>query len=214
MLTTAAVASPARRLEPADLAWATTLLAAACTHHPVLHYCCPGGPAALPRRRWLLQQLLGFGLRFGRVYANTEGTALAVWLGPGSAGAVWRQVLRTGLLAAALVRLGWGSTQRVRRFVAASNWVRRHGTAAALPHYLLALAVHPAHRGQGHGQRLLQATLAVAQPALAASCVSLQEPRQLPFYQRQGFRLLGQCPAGLGPDGPACWGLVRHGVPG
>ena len=208
-----AAVPPARRLEPADLAWATALLLNACADHPVLHYCCQG-PTAPAQRRWLLEQLLSFGLRYGRAYTNTEGTALAVWLGPSSVGATWRQLLRTGLLASALVQLGWNGAQRLRRFVAASAWVRRRDAAAnqSPPHYLLALAVHPAHRGRGHGQRLLQATLAVAQPASAPSCLSLQEPSQLPFYQRQGFRLLGECQAGLGADGPTCWELVRLGV--
>ena len=202
---------PARRLEPADLAWATTLLLKACADDPVLHYCCQG-PTSPAQRRWLLEQLLGFGLRYGRAYANAEGTALAVWARPGSAGATWRQLLRTGLLTSALGHLGWSGAQRLRRFVAASAWVRRRNTAPNQPHYLLALAVHPAHRGRGHGQRLLQATLAVAQPASAPSCLSLQEPSQLLFYQRQGFRLLGKCQVGLGINGPTCWELVRLGT--
>ena len=65
----------ARRLEPADLAWAKELLLAACDQHPVLRHCC-AGPTSAAQCAWLVEQLLRFGLRHGRVYADADGQAL------------------------------------------------------------------------------------------------------------------------------------------
>jgi hypothetical protein len=80
------VASGARRLEAADQAWATALLMQAAAGHPALRYVCTG-PAAEQQQQWLLAQLLALVLRHGGAYANTAGTALALWLGPRQAAA-------------------------------------------------------------------------------------------------------------------------------
>jgi GNAT superfamily N-acetyltransferase len=190
-----AQAPPVRRLEPADLAWATTLLAAACAGHPVLAFCCTG-PNALAQRAWLLEQLLRFGLRYGRVYANADATALAVWLGPSHLGATRWPLLSAGLLPTAIWRLGWLGLRRLQCSLRATA--------------LLALAVHPARRGQGCGRRLLQATLVAMQATASAPCyLDVQGAEQLPFFQRLGFRLMGQCPAGRGGEAPTTWGLLR-----
>lgn len=200
----------ARRLEPADLGWATALLAAACARHPVLAFCC-AGPDAPTQQAWLLGQLLRFGLRHGRVYANAEGSALAVWLGPGHLGATRWPLLRAGLLPTALWRLGWTGLHRLRRYLRATAWLRGQSADPAGHHYLLALAVHPARQGQGCGRRLLQATLAAMQATAPGPCyLDVQGAEQLSFFQRLGFRLTGQCPAG--PGAPTTWGLLRAAV--
>ncbi|MBF9220245.1 GNAT family N-acetyltransferase [Hymenobacter ruricola] len=206
-----AFAPPARRLEPADLAWATALLAASCAGHPVLSYCCTG-PDAPAQRVWLLERLLRFGLRYGRVYTNPTQTALAVWLGPGQpAASLWR-LLRSGLLPTALWRLRGGGLRRLRHFLAATAWLRRQSVATTRHHYLLALAVHPTARGQGQGRRLLQATMGAMQAPHVPCYLDTQLPEQLPFYQRIGFRLMGQCPPDLRAGGPPTWGLLREGL--
>lgn len=204
---------PAYRLRAADLGWATALLAAAGADHPVLRHCCPG-PAAAAQRSWLLGRLLRFGLRYGRVYANAERTALAVWLGPGQPAASWWQLLRAGVWPAVLWRLEWRSWRRVRHYLAATAWLRRQSMASPGHHYLLALAVQPAQRGRGLGRRLLHATLALTQATSATACYAeTQVPEQLPFYQRQGFQLTGQCPAGPGAPWLTTWGLMRAAHP-
>lgn len=204
------LALPARRLEPADLVWATALLEASCAEHPVLAYCC-AGPSARAQRLWLLEQLLRFGLRFGRVYTNADASAVAVWLGPGHPAATLYRLLRTGLLPAALWRLDWGGFQRLRHYLVATAWLRRHSIAATTHYYLLALAVRPNVRGQGLGRRLLQATLVAMQATHAPCYIDAQHPMQLGFFQRLGFRLTGQCATGHDAAAPTNWGLLREG---
>lgn len=203
------LAPPARRLEPADLVWATDFLAAASTDHPLLDYCCSGAQA--PRQRlWLLEKLLRFGLCYGRVYANADASALAVWLGPSRRAATLGRLLRSGLLPAALWRLSWEGCRRLCRYLLATDWLRRQNAAAQQHYYLLALVVHPAVRGRGLGRRLLQATMAAMQATQAPCYLDIQRHTELAFFQRLGFRLLGQCPAGAGALAPVSWGLVRE----
>ena len=198
-----------RRLEPADLAWATALLLAASGPHPVLRHCC-AGPTAPAQCAWLVEMLLRFGLRHGRVYADADGLALAIWLGPDHLGATRWPLLRAGLLPAALWRLGWGGLRRLRHHLRAAAWLRAQTVDPGAHHYLLALAVQPAARGQGRGRRLLQATLAAMQATAAVPCyLDTQSAEQLPFFQRLGFRLAGQCPAGREVVAPTTWGLLR-----
>jgi ribosomal protein S18 acetylase RimI-like enzyme len=204
------LALPARRLEPADLVWATALLESSCAEHPVLAYCCAGADAQ-GKRLWLLEQLLRFGLRFGRVYTNTDSSAVAVWLGPGHPAATLYKLLRTGLLPTALWRLDWTGFQRLRHYLVATAWLRRHSVAATTHYYLLALAVRPSARGRGLGRRLLQATLVAMQATHAPCYIDTQHPAQLGFFQRLGFRLMGQCATGQDTAAPTNWGLVREG---
>lgn len=201
------IAPSVRRLESVDLAWATALLLAATDQHPVLRHCC-AGPA---QYAWLVGGLLRFGLRHGRVYADADGQALAIWLRPDLGAARW-PLLRAGLLPAALWRLGWGGLRRLRQHLRAAAWLREQVVDPGGHHYLLALAVHPAARGQGRGRHLLQATLAAVQATAAVPCyLDTQSAGQLPFFQRLGFRLAGQCPAGRGALAPTTWGLLRAG---
>ncbi|GAA4025393.1 hypothetical protein GCM10022409_06710 [Hymenobacter glaciei] len=204
-----ATTPPVRRLEPADLAWATALLLAASFEHPVLRHCC-AGPTAPAQGAWLLQLLLRFGLRHGRVYADADGLALAIWLSSDHLGAARWPLLRAGVLPAALWRLGWAGLSRLRHHLRAMAWLREQTVDPGGHHYLLALAVHPAARGQGRGRRLLQATLAAMQATAAVPCyLDTQGAEQLPFFQRLGFRLAGQCPSGPEGGAPTTWGLLR-----
>ncbi|WP_460616280.1 GNAT family N-acetyltransferase [Hymenobacter ruber] len=205
-----AMTLPARRLEPADMVWATALLEAACADHPVLKYCCTG-PDAKSQKIWLLEQLLRFGLRYGRVYTNADASAIAVWLGPSHPAVTLRRLLRMGLLPAALWRLDWAGFQRLRHFLVASAWLRRQSLTATSHYYLLALAVRPAARGHGLGRRLMQATLAAMQATHAPCYLDAQRSEVLLFFQRLGFQTTGQCSAGHDAEAPVNWGLMREG---
>ncbi|MBJ6111491.1 GNAT family N-acetyltransferase [Hymenobacter sp. BT523] len=193
-----------RRLEAADVAWATALLLRATAAHPALRYVC-GGPSAAGQY-WLLKQLLLLVLRHGAAYTNAPGTALALWLGPAQAAAA--RTTRLRLLPATLWHLGWAGHRRLGRLLSTMTWLRRHGVAG--PHHLLlGVAVLPEAQGRGEGRRLLASTLALRQTPLPCY-FSTQVPAQLAFYQGMGFTLAGHCPVGDGPDGPLSnWGLLR-----
>lgn len=201
------LAPPARRLDAADLPWATELLAAALAGHPTLGYLCPAqeGPE---RATWLVAALLRYALLFGSIYTNPEHTALALWLPPGRVAITPARLLRAGLLPTASWRLGYAGCRRLQLLLAATGWLRRQSLGTP-HHYLLALVVRPEFQGQGVGRRLLLATLAVRQGGPAPCYVDTQVPAHLPFYQLLGFRLVGHCTVGPGPHSLTNWGLVR-----
>ncbi|HEX8326751.1 MAG TPA: GNAT family N-acetyltransferase [Hymenobacter sp.] len=201
-----------RRLEPADLGWATALLVAACAELPVLRYCCTG-PAAAAQRAWVLRQLLRFGLRFGRVYTNAEGSALAVWLSTKQPTATLYQLVRAGLLPAALWHFGWAGFQRLRSVRTTAAALQRQSTGLVEHYHLVALVVAPAYRGRGVGRRMLQAALAAMQATHAPCYLDTQQPEQLIFFQRLGFQLTGHCQLGPEANAPVNWGLVRPSTP-
>ena len=106
--------------------------------------------------------------------------------------------------------MGWGSLLRLRHYLRAAALLREQTVNPGGHHYLLALAVRPTARGQGQGRRLLQATLAAMRATAAVPCYfDTQGAEQLPFFQRLGFRLAGQCPAGPDGDAPTTRGLLR-----
>jgi ribosomal protein S18 acetylase RimI-like enzyme len=193
----------ARRLETADLGWATELLGQSLAAHPALAYVCrrPVPPRQL---HWLVRQLLAHVLRHGVAYANATGTALVLWLNPMPRPQPWQ--LRLWL--PALCRLGWASSRRLHRLLNTMGWLRRQSLAG--PHHLLlGVAVHPATRGRGEGRRLLAATLALRQTPLPCY-FNGQVPAHLAYYQSLGFELAGHCPVGEGPEGTLSnWGLLR-----
>ena len=99
---------------------------------------------------------------------------------------------------------------QLRHHLRAAAKLRAQVVAPGGHHYLLALAVHPAARGQGRGRRLLQATLAAMRATAAVPCyLDTQGAEQLPFFQRMGFRLAGQCLAGPEDNASTTWGLLH-----
>jgi ribosomal protein S18 acetylase RimI-like enzyme len=142
------------------------------------------------------------------VYANPERTALALWL-PGRVRATLGRLLRAGLLPRATWRLGLAGYQRLQTWLTATGWLQQH--SAPVPHQrLLVLAVHPAQRGRGVGRRLLLATLAARQAARQPCYTATPDARQLPFFQRLGFRVVGYCPIDATVPTLLDWALVRH----
>jgi ribosomal protein S18 acetylase RimI-like enzyme len=187
------------------LAWATELLAAALAGHPLWAYL--QLPVASSSAAWLLRGLLRFGLRYGAVYTNPERTALALWL-PGRVRASPRRLLWAGLLPGAAWQLGLAGCGRLRRWLAATGWL--HQRSAPVPHQrLLVLAVQPAARGRGVGRRLALATLAARQATRQPCYTATADARQLPFFQRLGFRVVGHCPIDATASALTDWGLVR-----
>jgi ribosomal protein S18 acetylase RimI-like enzyme len=72
--------------------------------------------------------------------------------------------------------------------------------------YLLALAVHPRHQGHGWGSQLVRHGLARAQSRNLPSYLETTNPRNIAFYQRHGFELVGEQPVAGG--GPMIWGML------
>ena len=62
------------------------------------------------------------------------------------------------------------------------------------PHYHLGmLGVAKKHQGEGHGRRLLEAVQAMSEtdPESAGVGLSTEDPSNVPFYQRNGYQIIG-----------------------
>jgi predicted N-acetyltransferase YhbS len=91
----------------------------------------------------------------------------------------------------------------------------RFETAASRMHpderhwYLGIVGVDPSVRGRGHGRAVIRPGLDAAdRDQLEVSLETVR--RNLPFYERLGFRTAGNADL---PDGPTLWGLRWSGRP-
>jgi ribosomal protein S18 acetylase RimI-like enzyme len=76
--------------------------------------------------------------------------------------------------------------------------------------YLLGLGVHPEHQGSGWGSQLVRHGLALAQSRNLPCYLETTNQRNIAFYQRHGFKLVGERPVAGG--GPRVWGMLCASV--
>jgi ribosomal protein S18 acetylase RimI-like enzyme len=75
------------------------------------------------------------------------------------------------------------------------------------PHWHLPfIGIDPRHQGQGLGSMLLAHTLAEYDREGAAAYLEASNPRNVPFYERQGFQLRGEIHV---DDSPSLFAMVR-----
>ena len=67
--------------------------------------------------------------------------------------------------------------------------------------------MRPSHHGRGHARPLLEAVLALArqQPGSTGIALNTEDPRNIPLYERFGFRVHFERHAG----GVRTWGMFR-----
>jgi GNAT superfamily N-acetyltransferase len=157
-----------------------------------------------PLARWMLPEGIATDRVFGPVVeesaghgelsVSADGAAVAVWL---PRGAEPPPVPDLTPLPAELDRL--------RTFLTVSE--QRHPTGRAHL-YLVFLGVLPQAQGRGHGGALLRDRLARADAAGLPAYLEASSPRNLPLYERHGFRPDGD-PISL-PDGPQVWPMWRE----
>lgn len=68
------------------------------------------------------------------------------------------------------------------------------------PHWFLPLiGVDPANQGEGHGEALMAYALSLIDRDQAPAYLESSNPRNIPFYERQGFKSLGAIQVGSSP---------------
>jgi GNAT superfamily N-acetyltransferase len=141
--------------------------------------------------------------RRGQVYSTADVVGAACWLPPGVSLGLW-QLLRPEIIGTGL-KLGW---QGLNRFGALLSLAERaHKTYAPRPHwYLAGLGVEPSRQGQGIGSRLMQPILNRADESSLECYLETQSERNLPLYERHGFKVVHQ---GTLPHGPSLWFMLR-----
>ena len=79
------------------------------------------------------------------------------------------------------------------------------------PHwYLAVLGVDPRSQGRGLGRALLEPVLTLCDQRLEPAYLETQKPENLPFYERFGFRIVGEVRVA---DSPTMWRMWRDPDP-
>ncbi len=188
----------------ADLSATVATLVRAFDDDPVMRWIFPDD--RMRRRRlpgFFASTLRGTSLRHeGTEVAVLEARVLggAIWLPPGT----WRPPLWRQLVALPGVALRLGS-----RLSAASTvygaLLRLHPDR---PHwYLSGIGTDPPEQGTGVGSELMRSRLARCDAARLPAYLESSKERNVPFYERHGFRVTGELSVPGG--GPTLWLMWR-----
>jgi GNAT superfamily N-acetyltransferase len=167
---------------------ASELLGRAFEHDPLMLYLVPN---ARKRARLLpafFRIVLRYCWRYGVVYTAPDLTGVACCLPPGQTNPALTRLVQIALRGLP-PRLGLAG---LLRFLRVSHYTdQAHAQAAASAHwYLWVLGVEPQTQGQGNGSGLLQTLLQQAAAQQVPCYLETENPRNLPFYQHHGFRLV------------------------
>jgi ribosomal protein S18 acetylase RimI-like enzyme len=148
--------------------------------------------------------LVQYGLRYGRVTESNDGMAVAIWIPPG------RTITASGMIRCGLLGMALGIGFRpLAKFVGANKVMGKfHKKYVPEPHWrLLTVGVDPNLQGRGLGSALVKEGLARADDANCPCYVETSEERNLAFYERLGFVVIGTAPQGKGA--PPGWAMRR-----
>ncbi len=142
-------------------------------------------------------------LPFGGVYTNEDGSGAAIWAPPG-------RPMPTGLAAIGQVLpvapYVWPTLRTTLAFLTAMEKTHPHE-----PHwYLATLGTHPTAQGRGVGSSLLAPVLARADAEGMPAYLESSKERNVPFYRRHGFEVVGELTAA---GSPTLWRMWREPVP-
>jgi ribosomal protein S18 acetylase RimI-like enzyme len=195
------------RLRPAQLEQAIEVLTRAFQDDPMWSCLFPDAAKRARYMRSIWNGLLRFSHAYGEAYTTEGVEGVAGWIAPGNARMTLWKMARTGMaLPRAVMRL---DKEDRRRFLSAVKPLDRlHKRRMPEPHwYLWALGVAPEFQGQGIGGRLIQPVLEKADQGGRPCYLETQSERNVAFYQRRGFEVIGECLVG-GCDVPT-WMMAR-----
>jgi ribosomal protein S18 acetylase RimI-like enzyme len=196
---------PIKELSPAGMERAVITLERAFATDPMFRWMFPDPRQRSRSLRLFLRVPLEYGLRYGHVTESSGGMAVAIWLPPG------RTITAGGMIRCGMLTVPFGVGLRpFVRFVGADDVMGRfHKKFVPEPHwYLLMVGVDPELQGRGFGSALVREGLAKADESSCPCYLDTSEERNLTFYQREGFEVVGTAP--LGKGGPPGWAMRRN----
>ena len=179
------------RLGMKDQEWMTEVLTEAFVSEPLTTHLFPGSKHTR-HTRYFMRGFCNYALLFGECYSTPDRHGVALWLLPGNTDMPIGKIYRAGMLSAPF-HLGFGAFGRFMDFV--THTARMHKGAILSPHYyLFALGVLPSSQGKGIGGKLVRTMLGRAQEENLPTYLETQNPRNVMFYQRLGFKTVGEAP--------------------
>jgi GNAT superfamily N-acetyltransferase len=146
-------------------------------------------------------------LRGGKpCYLTGDASAAALWAAPGA----WAMPLSQIILEAAPSGLAF--RRRLFRALRTQLQIESLHAGQSRPHWYLGyLGTRRGRQGQGLGTQLLRQVLAGADTGGVPAYLESSNERNLPLYERNGFRVIGELRA-LG-HGPTIWRMWREPQP-
>ena len=146
-------------------------------------------------------------LRQGKpCYLTGDASAAALWAAPGA----WAMTLSQVILEAAPNGLAFG--RRLFRALRTQQQIEHLHAGQSAPHWYLGyLGTRRDRQGQGLGTQMLREVLAGADTDGVPAYLESSNERNLPLYERSGFRVVGELQA-LG-YGPTLWRMWREPLP-
>ncbi len=147
-------------------------------------------------------------LRRGKpCYLSGDASAAALWAAPGA----WAMPLSQVILEAAPSALAFRG--RLLRALRTQLQIERLHAGQSAPHWYLGyLGTRQDRQGQGLGTQMLREVLDRLDTDGVPAYLESSSERNLPLYQRNGFRVVGELQA-LG-HGPTIWRMWREPQPG
>jgi GNAT superfamily N-acetyltransferase len=183
-----------------DVAAASTTLARGFFEDPVFEWTFPDPDR---RRRVLPAVLPPFVLayaRHGETYITEGASGAALWLPAGTQLVTEEEEAE---LASELEVAAEEDAGRLFELMALLDQNHPDGTYWVLQ----LLAVDPQHQGQGIGSALIEPVLARCDLEQASAYLEATSERSVPFYERHGFRTIGEIRV---PDGPPLFRMWRE----
>lgn len=183
------VPDPIVSLEHSQIARAADIICQAFADDPAGVYAAPDPKKRSHLLSWYARISLVLGFSQGKIFTNSLLTGVAVWLPPGSNEITLTALLQAGILPP--LKAGPASLWRfVKAMIHFSQVQSRYVTE--LHWYLFILTVLPSCQGQGLGGKLLQPILDHADAAGLPCYLDTANPKAIPFYEKQGFKILYQ----------------------
>ncbi|HAS12779.1 MAG TPA: GNAT family N-acetyltransferase [Acidimicrobiaceae bacterium] len=180
-----------------DLDTLADTLGEAFTDDPMMAWMYPEAAARPAQSRQFMRTALDIGLPHGHVYATDGDHAAAIWSPPDIE---LFDDEATGLLFTMLgEQLGPGA-DAVGAGLMAINALHPHDE----PHFYL-FVIGAARRGAGLGSVLLRKILAQCDQQGIGAYLESSNTRNVPFYERHGFRVIAEEPIAAGFTSRAMW---------
>jgi ribosomal protein S18 acetylase RimI-like enzyme len=176
-------------LRPDQQRAAALTLAEAFVNDPLLEIVAPDPVRRVKLGPPMTGVLLAYGTRYGRVWANDDASAVAIWLHPESGPMRMPRMLRAGMWRAPFM-LGLEGMSRMSKAMAATEGF--HKQVEGLHWYLMTVGTRTARQGQGLGSQLVEMGTSQADDAGVPCYLETGTDSNIAFYRKRGFEVVGQ----------------------
>jgi ribosomal protein S18 acetylase RimI-like enzyme len=177
------------RLRPDQRPAATLTLAEAFATDPLLEILAPDPVRRVKLGPPMMGTLLAYGMRYGRVWANDDASAVAIWIHPEGGPMTMPRMLRAGMWRAPFM-LGLDGMGRMSKAMSATEDFHKQ---VAGPHwYLMTVGTRRARQGQGLGSQLVEMGTSRADDAGMPCYLETGTDANIAFYRKRGFEVVGQ----------------------